>query len=192
MTFFAALFCMLAALVPFERGGKWGYRDGAGNVVIQPRYQVAQEFSPEGIAAVADERGWAYIDASARVVIRPMVVDNGPDEFSENLARFRQSGKTGFFDRRGQVVIPPGFTFAFPFSDGRAAVCAGCVEKKEGEHRAITGGRWGYINARGDLVIPLQFEEAQPFRDGRARVRKGGAWQLIDKAGKPIAPGKYK
>jgi hypothetical protein len=177
------LFSMMAVLAPFEKDGKWGFKDSRGNVVIAPRYQMAQEFSPEGIAAVVDEKGWAYIDAGARVVIRPMAVDNGPDEFSEGLARFRQGGKVGFFDRRGKVAIRPRFAFAQPFSEGRAAVCDGCVEKKEGEHHALRGGRWGYIDSRGQLVIPLQYEEAQPFENGRARVRLGAAWQVVDKSG---------
>jgi hypothetical protein len=174
------LFWLVSLLAPFEQHGKWGFKDASGKVVIPPRYQMAQEFSPEGLAAVVDAQGWAYIDARARVVIRPLAVDNGPDEFSENLARFRQAGKVGFFDRRGKVVIPPRFAFALPFSEGRAAVCDGCLEKKEGEHTALSGGRWGYIDSRGTLVVPLQFEAAESFRNGRARVRLQGAWREID------------
>ncbi|MCX6630268.1 MAG: WG repeat-containing protein [Candidatus Solibacter sp.] len=189
MNIFTALLCMLPVLVPFEKDGKWGYRDGSARVVISPRYEVAQGFTPEGIAAVVDQNGWAYIDAGGRVVIRPLVVDNGPDEFSESLARFRQGGKVGFFDTRGKVAIPPRFSFAMPFSQGRAAVCDGCVERKEGEHLAIRRGRWGYIDSRGDLIIPQQFEQAEAFRNGRARVRLGGAWRLIDMTGRPDARG---
>ena len=62
--------------VPFERDGKWGYQDEQGRVVVAPRYALAQEFSPEGLAAVVDEAGWAYINSKGEVVIRPFVVDN--------------------------------------------------------------------------------------------------------------------
>ena len=182
------LLCALSLLVPFERKGAWGYRDAGGKVVIPPRYQVAQEFSPEGIAAVVDESGWAYINAAGKVVIRPLAVDNGPDYFQEALARFKRAGKIGFFDRSGKVVIQPAFAYAMPFSEGMAAVCEGCVEKQEAEHRSISGGRWGFIDRRGRQVIPLQFEAAGSFQNGRARVKRGGQWRQILKDGS-AAPG---
>ena len=178
----------LAALVPFENDGRWGYRDDGGNVVIAPQYQVAQEFTSGGIAAVVDGQGWAYIDRSGRVVVRPLAVDNGPDDFREGLARFRGSGKVGFFDRRGRVAIRPAYAFAMPFFDGRAAVCNGCVEAAEGEHHVVRGGKWGFIDRRGRLVIPLAFAEAGSFENGRARVRSGAVWRYIGRDGKPAPP----
>jgi hypothetical protein len=110
---------------------------------------MAKAFSPEGIAAVVDEEGWAYIDRSGRIVIRPFVFDNGPDYFAEGLA----------------------------------AVCDGCREVAEGEHRGVKGGRWGFINRAGNLVIPLQFEEAGRFKKGRAHVKLGGHWKYVDQNG---------
>jgi hypothetical protein len=98
------------------------------------------------------------------------------------LARFSTAGKVGFFDRRGRVVIVPRFTYALPFSEGRAAVCEGCAETPEGEHRAVRGGRWGFINRRGRLVVPLQFDEVRSFQNGRAQVRVGANWRSIGKA----------
>ena len=144
-----------ARLIPFEQGDKFGYKTPQGKVVIEPRYRVAQEFSREGLAAVVDEHGWAYIDRSGNVVIRPFTFDNGPDYFREGLARFVVDGKFGFFDRRGRVVIQPRFTFAGPFSKGRAPVCEGCREVRLGEHTSMTGGSWGFIDKRGALRIPL-------------------------------------
>ncbi len=172
-----------AAPKPFEAQGKWGYRDAKGKVVIPARYEAAQPFLPEGIAAVADKNGWAYIDAQGRVVIRPFLFDNGPDYFREGLARFVTGGEFGFFDRRGKVIIPARFSFALPFSEGLAAVCADCKEVPEGEHKAMRGGKWGYINRQGALVIPAQFEEAGSFEKGRARVKLGGQWRSINPRG---------
>ncbi len=176
----------LAALAPFEKDGRWGYRDDDGRIAIPPRYQIAREFSSTGIAAVVDEKGWAYIDKSGRIIVRPLVADNGPDYFHEGLARFRRDGKVGFFDEQGRVVIQPGYTFAMPFSDGRAAVCDGCAEVEEGEHRAMRGGKWGFIDRSGRLAIPLEFTEAGDFENGRARVRASGKWHYIGKDGKVV------
>jgi hypothetical protein len=180
---FLILSVFFAFPVPFKKDDKWGYRDSRGNAVISPRFEVAHEFSAEGIAGVVDSQGWAYIDPTGRVVVRPVVVDNGPDYFVEGLARFRAGGKIGFFDKKGKVVIQANYAFARPFSEGLAAVCDSCKEVRQGEHTAVMGGKWGFINPRGVVVIPLQFEDAGSFETGRARVKTTGSWKYIDKHG---------
>jgi hypothetical protein len=54
--------------VPFERGDKWGYKDAAGGVAIQPRFETAGEFAAPGRAAAADEGRWACPDLSGAVL----------------------------------------------------------------------------------------------------------------------------
>jgi len=73
------------------------------------------------------------INEKGETVIRPFVVDNGPDYFEDGLARFRIDNKFGFFDRTGKIIIGAQFDFAFPFHEGLAAICAGCKEEPEGE-----------------------------------------------------------
>ena len=79
----------------FESGDLIGFRDIKGNVVIEPQYYIAYDFSPENIAAVAGDNGWAYIDPFGTVLVRPYIVDNGPDPFNEGLARYTAGGKGG-------------------------------------------------------------------------------------------------
>lgn len=169
--------------VPFQQDGKWGYKDAGGRVIIEPRFQTAGAFAAEGLAAVVDEQGWAYINAEGALVVRPLVVDNGPDYFQEGLARFRASGKVGFFNRGGKVIIPAAFGFALPFSEGLAGVCDQCREIREGEHTVVRGGQWGFIGRGGELVIPLQFEQVERFEHGRAKVKSAGKWHTIDRKG---------
>ena len=173
-------------LTPFEQGEKWGYRNAAGKVAIQPHFSLANEFSPEGIAAVVDVKGWAYIDAQGNILIRPFIVDNGPDYFQDGLARFVEFGKFGFFNQKGQVVIQPHFDFAAFFSEGLAAYCMGCRMKAEGEYSLMEGGKWGYMDQKGKRVIGPRFEAAQKFASGKARVKLEGQWISIDKKGKSI------
>jgi hypothetical protein len=179
-------------LTPFEEGEKWGYRDASGKVAISPHFSVANDFSPEGIAAVVDETGWVFIDAQGNILIRPFIVDNGPDYFQEGLARFVACGKFGFFNPRGQVVIQPHFDFALPFSEGLAAYCIGCLMKREGEHNFVEGGRWGYMDRKGKTVIGARFEAAENFASGKARVKIEGQWMAIDKKGKSVMDKKKK
>lgn len=173
-----------AELEPFEdKDGSWGFKDAAGNVVVPPRYVMAQGFSPAGIAAVVDKQGWAMIDRSGRVLVRPFVIDNGPDEPSEGLARFVKGDRVGFFDETGRVVIDATYEHALPFAEGLAAVCRGCQKKAHGEHVELTGGTWGYVDKTGAVVIPLRFQRAEPFKGGVAKVRLANAERTIDRTG---------
>ena len=90
----------------FEENGRYGFKNQSGKVVIKPAYYIAQEFSEFGIAAVVDESGWVYINDEGENLLRPYVVDNGPDYFQENLARFVENDKVGFMNRSGDIVIP--------------------------------------------------------------------------------------
>jgi WG containing repeat len=174
--------------VPFEVQGKYGYKDGRGSVVIAPEFQLARKFSAEGLAAVVDDKGWAYIDSRGRVVIRPFVFENGPDYFSQGLARFVMEGKFGFFNKQGHTVIKPAFDFAGPFQNGAAAVCSGCSLKSVGEHSRVVSGRWGFIDRTGRVIVPTDCEEVTKFENGRARVKRAGQWMYVDKQGKRVSP----
>jgi len=172
--------------VPFEKGGKWGYRDTQGKVAIKPKFILAQNFSPEGIAAVIDTAGWGYINRRGAVIIRPFVFDNGPDPFQEGLARFTKKDKFGFFDRTGKVVITPKFDFAAPFHEGLAAFCTGCGKIMIGEHSFWEGGKWGYINRQGNIAITAQFDSVKDFEKGKAQVTHEGKSIYIDNKGMPM------
>lgn len=173
-------------LTPFEQEGRWGYRDVQGRTVIAPRFELAQEFTSDGTAPVLDKDGWAYIDRQGKIIVRPLLVDNGPDYFAEGLVRFREQGRIGFIDTRGRIVIKPRFTYAAPFSGGLAAVCLGCTPRADGEYTRWEGGHWGYVNKDGQVVIPPIYEVAEPFSQGRARVRRGQHWIYIDAKGRVI------
>ena len=177
-----------APLFPFEDPTTqlWGYRNARGAVIIKPRYTVAQEFSAHGIAAVADAAGWKIINRKGRVLVRPFLLDNGPDPFQEGLARFREAGKVGFFNERGRIVIPAHFPFAGQFSEGRAVFCQGCRERPEGEHHSIHGGLWGFIDRKGTVVVTPRFDKAEAFHQRKARVMLNGRWTTIDRQGHRI------
>ena len=169
--------------VPFEKDGKWGYRDKQGAVIIKPKFILAQDFSSEGIAAVIDDTGWGYINRRGIVIIRPFLFDNGPDPFQEGLARFIAGGKIGFFDRTGKIVIKPRFDFSAPFREGFSAFCTECRKNMVGEYGFWEGGKWGYINRKGEITIAAKFESAKDFENGKAQVKLNGKWIYINNKG---------
>lgn len=170
-------------LVPFEKEGRWGYADSEGRVVIKPQYGMAGSFSGEGIAAVVDGKGWAFINRKGAVLVRPFIIDNGPDYFSEGQARFTEDGRFGFFNKRGVITIRAQYDFVLPFHEGLAAACIGCRFKRDGEHSSVIDGKWGFIDRRGNWVIKPAYESAGSFKSGKASVTIKGRSQHIDRQG---------
>ncbi|MBN2026001.1 MAG: WG repeat-containing protein [Actinobacteria bacterium] len=119
-------------LAPVEIGGKWGFIDIYGNIVIEPQWDAVSLFS-EGIAKVFyfDEDEDAYIDMSGNLLFRART---GSD-FHEGLALINDGPKTivvgevdesefryGYMDTSGNVVIEIQFAEAGEFSEGLAWV----------------------------------------------------------------------
>ncbi|MGF1528291.1 MAG: WG repeat-containing protein [Candidatus Competibacterales bacterium] len=78
--------------------------------------------------------------------------------FAEGLAVVREgaTGRLGYIDARGTVVIPPRFSGAQPFAEGRAAVAL--------------NGRYGYIDRRGEWLVPPRYLAATAFVDSLGAV----------------------
>jgi hypothetical protein len=97
-------------------------------------------------------------------------------------ARFgdHETGKTGYIDRGGVMVIAPEFDGSGSFAEGLASV-------RIGDERS---GKWGYIDTTGKMVITPQFDEARSFAHGLAAARIGdqktGQWGFVDKDGKTV------
>lgn len=169
--------------------GKYGFKDAGGKVVLPPRYAVADGFSPAGVACVADDAGWSCIDGAGATVLRPYLFDNGPDPFSDGLARFVEGDKVGFYDDKFVKVIPARYDFAGPFADGRAPFCSGCARTCDGEHCSMTGGKWGLLDRTGAEVVAPRFDRISGFEGGTARAVEGGAEKTIDPQGNVVAGG---
>lgn len=52
----------------FIKKGSWGFIDSKGKVVIEPSYEMAQEFSC-GLAAVCVGSKWGFVDRTGKVII---------------------------------------------------------------------------------------------------------------------------
>ena len=171
-------------LTPYRQGDKWGYKLETGLVVIEPQFVQAKEFNEQGIALVYDAIGWAYINVLGNTVIRPVLIENAPEEFSSELCRFYQSRRFGFFDKWGRIVVPAQYEFALPFKEGMAAVCEGGKVVYDGKKYTCQGGKWGYINAKNEVVVKPKYDEATDFENGKAKVRDGSEWFTARKDGK--------
>jgi hypothetical protein len=113
-----------------------GFIDIRGKEAVKPAYDDANNFS-EGLAAVLVDDKIGFIDLNGKIVIQPsfssMVpgmpgFEGAPDisryVFSEGLCPFmdQDSGKWGFIDTTGKVIIPATYYGVQGFSDGLAYV----------------------------------------------------------------------
>jgi hypothetical protein len=142
----------------FPQGGKFGFIDKTGKIVIAPQFFVAQDFA-EGLAAVrveeTEESKYGYIDRTGQMMISSRFNQAGP--FSEGLAAVETSARIvdnkvvdiawGFIDKTGVLRIPDRYQFAGNFSEGlaRVAIQSGVSE--------------GYVDHAGRLAIPARFTE---------------------------------
>jgi hypothetical protein len=168
----------------FPQGGKFGFIDKTGKVVIAPQFFIAEDFA-EGLAAVRVEEAnyskYGYIDRTGHLVIAPRFNQAGP--FSEGLAAVETSARIvgdhvvdiayGFIDKAGILKIPDRYEFAGNFSEGLARVAL------------KMGVSMGYIDRNGKMIIPAQFTQAWDFSEGLAAVCSDKCF-YIDRSGSAI------
>lgn len=96
-----------------------------------------------------------------------------------DLGAVKISGKWGFVNYDGELVIPAEYEDAKSFSCGFAAV--------------KRNGKWGYADMAGKVIIECTFEDANSFnRYGIGSIKRDGEWNLIQLKEYEISEGVYK
>ena len=146
-----------------------------GTVAIEPGHLSRMDFSPPTGLASLRARGGSYYVRPDGTAILVLTFDNGPDYFSEGLARIERAGRIGYINPELEVVIEPTYDFALPFSGGHAEVCNGCTfSVPDGDgHRSLVGGRWGCIDANGLITAPLELTREEVASKGCGGQRTG-------------------
>jgi hypothetical protein len=188
-------------LFPFRLPGespRWGYMNREGEVVIQPDYLMAHDFSG-GTARVKTPGGTEYIDEQGRRVCSPPAGASQAGPFSDGLARFsvevslpfpgpgtvdEPGKKWGYFDAAGRVVIEPQFDEAWDFSEGLARVRVGA--EVDPHSFRVRGGKNGFIDRNGKWIVePGNVVPVRDCSEGLALVllRKERTWAFVNKKG---------
>lgn len=156
-----------------EKTDLYGYMDASRNIMIPPRFIMADAFEFHHIIAVVESlsegtyQGYYLLKNGKKIGVDSLYMwDNSPDCECEGKIRFRekQSGKVGFFDGRGQVVIPAVYSDAHPFRNNLAMVLKNakriCPDgtpyaagKLRCEHWSWKGGRSYLIDIQNKVVI---------------------------------------
>ena len=189
-------------LIKVKLNNKYGYLNYVGEIIIPIAFDAAWTFS--GYVKVLLKGEIRFINKFGRDQYQNM------GDFSEGLVRASSwmTGKYGFVNTSGEVVIPMKFDFASSegFSEGLAEVRLsgkdGFINKageiviptiyddafafSEGLASVRLGNKRGFINKSGEVIIPIKFYWAQPFSNGMAKITNNGKDYYIDKTGKCV------
>jgi hypothetical protein len=146
--------------------GLYGFINTKGEIVIEPQFKEALEFS-EGLAPVETSEGWGYINKEGRIIITPQFL--AALKFSEGLAAVQSKDNKlfGYIDKTGKYKIEPQYYNASSFSEGLARVTA------EG---GGTESPTAFIDKTGKYVITPDLEGLEfnagnvDFHDDRALI----------------------
>ena len=147
-----------------------GFINVKGEMVINPTFSDAGDFSESKVAWVKRGNHYGLIDKSGNLILPvnyEKLVPAGEDRFI-----FRQNRKYGLIDGVGKVLVKPNYKKLKPFAEnGLAAV-------KEND-------LYGYIDRSGNWHLQPAFLQASNFSEGRAVVTtQAEKLELIDATGK--------
>jgi hypothetical protein len=164
-------------LYEIEQGGKSGFIDHSGKIVVPPKYETVRGRFQEGFVRVELEGNWGFVGATGKEL--PIKYDS-VDDFEEGRARVKsKKNGWGFIDRSGTEVIPPSFEDAGDFHQGLAKV--------------MKGDKWGYVDLKGKQIVAPTFKEAADFHEGLAQVRGDNKlWGYVDRSGKLVIGLRFK
>jgi hypothetical protein len=163
-------------LAVVERGGKLGFINQAGDLVIGTKYDkgCVCGFS-EGFAVIKRNDKWGFVDKNGNEVVPPQY--EKASSFKNGLAVVRKNEKDGMIDKSGRVVIP--FKYEHLLSEF------------EGLISADLNGKVGFIDRANRVAIPFEYDDSSVFHEGLAPVKIKDKWGFIDKRGKVVIAIEY-
>lgn len=190
------------------RGGKFGYVDDVGRVLIEPRYTSAQDFS--GGRAVVEENGLlGVIDPDGAWVVAPRYAHLSgfregycvfADDQYEVWGILSESGEEVTRGIRCRSLSPfacglsrrEGLDGRYDFIDtvgASAFTLAATMATDFSEGKAWISESSQQrpircIRANGEFAFSEEFEDAEAFSEGLAATLSDGAWALVTEAGK--------
>ena len=108
------------AIFAVKKGGKWGYIDGYGKVIIPLEYEEVRNFS-EGLAAVRKDGKWGYINLKNEVVIPIEFTNRGVGSFKNGGAEYYTDRGAGLINLKGEIIAEPKYN-SIEYIKGNVAI----------------------------------------------------------------------
>ncbi|MBS0000671.1 MAG: WG repeat-containing protein [Cyclobacteriaceae bacterium] len=139
-------------IFPYSVDGKIGYRDSASQVLIEPQFDYAEEFTggfPWTVVGIGDYK----------------LLNHNMDHRQVDF-----SGKFGLISRDGSIVFRPAFTVILQLDREYAIVGNGSgyihFEDFPDEKNLVFEGDLGVVGIRGDTIVPVKYTTLQSLNSG--------------------------
>lgn len=186
----------------------YGLIDSTGKEIVPTLYSNIENYYKDyaSVAKVLDQatkkRLWGIVDKKTGKEVIPCKYE-AIDGMYEGMAAVLQSGRWGFVNLKGEMVIAPKYVKGDSYSSLRFKEGLAIVTTDTGINK-----KYGAIDKTGKTVIPFIYDQLYPFQDGLAaankgKILKGGtkSWQIetvangklgyINKTGKTVIPFDY-
>lgn len=193
------------------QGGRWGYVDRGGKLVIPPQFERAADFSG-GLAAVKKGKTFGYVDPAGKLALVPEQPPTGylHRPFVDGRAIVTVGDRDGAIDSQGRLAIPATFFSIEDFSEGHALACDpdGCGWIEPSGKRVLGPAGMGGTPMRGGVAtgwmamgmgrkraflhrlgrgeLPVEYEDTGSFSEGLVPVRLENRWGYVDADGTPV------
>lgn len=107
--------------IVFSDGNKYGYYDKTGEIVIEPEYLAAEDFS-DGYAIVKNETGYCIIDTSGTVTHSFSAAESAAANLGGGVFSVKENSKFGLVKFDGSNLLECKYDFISGFSEGYAVV----------------------------------------------------------------------
>lgn len=137
----------------------YGYFNNLGEIVIQPKYEFAENFIDDKAVVKLGDYNYQIIDKKGNPLSTFNYFYLG--DMGDGLVAFREKegDMIGYMDEKGKIVIPPSFISAEAFKDGFAVT--------RGENFIPS---YGLINKKGEYVIKPEYNAIRNLGEGMFAV----------------------
>lgn len=140
----------------------YGYLDTAGREVIPATYLSANDYQGGRALVQPGEQQFMLIGRGGERLATYPYPFVGPPGDGRLAFQKEANGKYGYLDEQGAVVIPPTYSAALPFQEGRAVV----------NTAADYQNNYGLIDKGGSFVVKPQFNDIRQLGEGRIALGK--------------------
>lgn len=192
-----------SGLLPVKKGGKVGYINEKGKVVIGFNYQpmtsgVWARGVHDGRIVVRQNGGLGVIDTTGKSIIKPNSDITSISDFRGGRATVVAKSGTYGIDKSGNTITASNSPSSSPntASSGPSKPTSTTASPPSPPANLVLfprrmDGKWGFVDGDGTPMIQYVFDEVKPYSEGLAGVRMGDKWGFIDMGGNLVVPFRF-
>ncbi|OQB14912.1 MAG: Surface layer protein precursor [Firmicutes bacterium ADurb.Bin193] len=160
-----------------DTNDKYGYLDGHGNMMIEPKYDFAIHAFEHDIAQVGRDFGYTYIDNQGNELMPLQPEMMYADRLGEYFY-YNKDGKGFIFDRSGNMISNGKY-------DNIVMYHTNCIIAKQNDKQ-------GVVNINDEIIIPFEYDSIRYDYDfanpliGTFYAQKSNKVTFFDENGKQI------